>query len=53
MGTINRAYISSFYIAFRYCPSGSIPKELGGLGALTELSLSTNMLEGEGEASEK
>ena len=52
MGTINRLQYP-FCIVFPYCMSGSIPKELGRLGALTILKLFSNQLQGEGEASEK
>ena len=47
------AYTILFCIAFPYCLSGSIPKELGQLGALMMLDLSDNKLEGKGEMSEK
>ena len=47
------AYTILFCIALPYCLSGSIPKELGQLGALTMLDLSNNKLKSKGEMSEK
>ena len=42
----------TFYFASPCCLSGSMPNELGELGALTILHLDDNMLKGEREASE-
>ena len=47
------AYTIFFCIALPYCLSGSIPEELGQLGALTKLDLSRNQLECKGEMLEK
>ena len=44
--------IIMFSVVFPCCLSGSIPKELGQLGALKYLELQNNKLEGEREESE-
>ena len=47
------SYIILFCTALPHCLSGSIPKELGQLGALTKLFLLSNQLEGKREMSDK